>query len=45
MNSKLLWLIVAASVIAGLLYFLSRPGDHLNVTPDARRASEKAKSR
>jgi hypothetical protein len=41
----LLWLIVAAVLVVGFLLYRSRPGTHLNVTPDAEREIEKAKRR
>jgi len=39
----LLFLIVAAALVLGLLIYRSRPGSDLNVTPDAERVIEKAK--
>ena len=45
MTKKLIWLIVAILLLFGFLLYLSKPGDGLNVTPDARREIEKAKRR
>jgi hypothetical protein len=41
----LLWLIVVALLVIGLVLYRSRSGNHLNVTPDAEREIEKAKRR
>jgi hypothetical protein len=41
----LLWLIVAAVLVIGLLLYRSRSGSQLNVTPDVEREIEKAKRR
>lgn len=45
MSVKLLWLLAAAVLLAGVLLYHSRSDSDLNVTPDARRAIEKAKQR
>jgi len=42
---RLLWLIVAAILLAGLVLYRSRSGSTLNVTPDAAREIERAKQR
>lgn len=44
-NRTLLWLLVAAMLVAGWLLYRSRSDSHLNVTPDANRAIENAKHR
>jgi hypothetical protein len=43
MKRTLLWLIVAAVLVIGFLFYRSRPGDNLNVDPHAREVIEKAK--
>jgi hypothetical protein len=45
MKRTLLWLIVAAALLTGFLLYRSRPGDNLNVDPNAREVIEKAKQR
>ena len=45
MQRMLLWLIVAAVLLAGLLLYRSRLGSNLNVDPHAREVIEKAKRR
>ena len=45
MKQILLWVIIAAVLVIGLLLYRSRSGDHLNVTPDAQREIEKAERR
>jgi len=45
MKRILLWLIVAAILLLGLVIYRSRSANHLDVTPDAERAIEKAKGR
>jgi hypothetical protein len=46
MNRTVLWLIIAAVILIGfVLYYRSRSGNNLNVTPDAKREIEKAKQR
>ena len=45
MKRALLWLIVAAGLVAGLLLYRSRSGNDLNITPDASEEIEKAKRR
>ena len=41
MKQLLLWLIVAAVLVAGVLLYRSRSGSDLNVTPDAAQEIEK----
>ena len=41
----LLWLILAAAIIAGIALYRSRSGIRLNVAPDAEREIERAKRR
>jgi hypothetical protein len=45
MNRTLLWLILAAVLVIGFLFYRPRPGRHLNVDPHAREEIEKAKRR
>jgi hypothetical protein len=45
MNRTLLWLIIAAILVIGLLLYRSRSGKHLDVDPHAREEIEKAKRR
>lgn len=45
MKRALLWLIVAAILLVGLLLYRSQSGSDLNVMPDAAREIEKAKRR
>jgi hypothetical protein len=45
MKQILLWLILIAALVIGLMLYRSRSGSHLNVTPDAEREIEKAKRR
>jgi hypothetical protein len=45
MKRVLLWLIVAAVVVTGVLIYRARSRNHLNVTPDAEREIEKAMHR
>jgi hypothetical protein len=45
MNRTLLWLIVAAILVIGLLFYRSRSGKNLDVDPHARQVIEKAKRR
>jgi hypothetical protein len=45
LKRALLWLIIAAVLIITFLVYRSRSRTHLNVTPDAERAIEKAKRR
>jgi hypothetical protein len=45
LKRTLLWLIVAAALVIAFLLYQSRPGSHLNVTPDAEREIEKAQRR
>jgi hypothetical protein len=43
MNRILLWLIIVALLLGGLVLYRSRAGSDLNVTPDAAREIERAK--
>jgi hypothetical protein len=45
MKQILLWLILIAALVIGLMLYRSRLGSQLNVTPDAKREIEKAKRR
>ena len=45
MKRPLVWLIVVAILLIGVMLYRSRPGNNLNVTPDAAREIEKAKQR
>jgi len=45
MKKLLLWIIVAAVLVMGLLLYRSWSRDHLNVAPDAAQEIEKAKKR
>jgi hypothetical protein len=45
MNRTLLWLIVAAILVIGLVLYRSRSGRNLDVDPHAREEIEKAKRR
>ena len=45
MKRVLLWLIVAAILLVGLLLYRFHQGSDLNVTPDAAREIERAKRR
>jgi hypothetical protein len=45
MNRTLLWLIVAAVLIIGIVVYRSRSGRSLKVDPHAREEIEKAKRR
>ena len=40
MAKKLIWLIVGILVVFGFVFYLSQPGEGLNVTPEARREIE-----
>ena len=45
MNRTLLWLIVAAILVIGLVLYRGRSGRNLDVDPHARQEIEKAKRR
>jgi Tfp pilus assembly protein PilO len=45
MTRILLWLIVAAVLVIGFLFYRSQPRDRLNVTSYAEREIERAKRR
>jgi hypothetical protein len=45
MNRTLLWLIVAAILMIGLVLYRSRPGRNLDIDRHAREEIEKAKRR
>jgi hypothetical protein len=45
MKRALLWLIVAAVLVAGFVLYRARSGSDLNVTPEANREIERAKRR
>ena len=45
MKRLLLWLTVAAILVAAFFVYRAQSGSHLNATPDAQRAIEGAKSR
>ena len=45
MKQLLLWLVLAVVVLIGFLLYRAASGNHLDVTPDARREIEKAKRR
>jgi len=43
LKQLLLWLVVVAVLLIGLLLYRSQSGNDLNVTPEAEREIEKAK--
>jgi len=45
MKRILLWLILAAILLLGLVIYRNRSANQLNITPDAEREIEKAKGR